>query len=514
MSQCSVPGCKLEMYPNDTKCVLHCEKRTYSEDFNRPPLLPAFFDALIDNIVEQISLYEKGGGVPPKDAVKASLQGKLSLGQFSLLKQKEVAFSLICFPDRDDRDKFDYLQVLNKLGGVHFATCEFTGRWLDVRETKCFFQDCRFLGGWSIYNLDVLGNGNNVLYQGCIFEESVSTSHDDDDKTYKITSPLFYNCTFNGNIDFESVDFEKRLFVNDDKHEGIIKRFTLSSCHFSERFVLNNFNIESFYIEDTVFKSKFELKENVIDDLEINNTNFLAIADFYGSTFKLFSMKKGIFEDFVGFEDCIFGIEGVSGGEHVAGFMYVTFLSFANFRNAIFRGGLDIEYINLKEAPNFLKAYVPLKTSNRETFRIIKNSFDRIGNHIEANKFFVLEMQKYKEDLTQSGVTQERVVFILNSLISDFGQSYLRPIAWLMAFGLLYTGLVVGYEKGLLYHIYVPANDTIDRGSYWLNCFASNLLPFNKFLKSGMEFVSLIFYIVFVTLVWQIVIAVKRHVRR
>jgi hypothetical protein len=153
--------------------------------------------------------------------------------------------------------------------------------------------------------------------------------------------------------------------------------------------------------------------------------------------------------------------------------------------------------------------------TNRETFRIIKHSFDKIGNNIEANKFFVLEMKKYKEELSESKeITQEKVVFILNEMISDFGQSYLRPMSLLVGLGCVYTALVIGCEKNVLYRIYVPANNLLSGVSDCVNGFAMNILPFSKFLKPGMEFVSLIFYVVFAALIWQTVIAVKRHVRR
>lgn len=37
--------------------------------------------------------------------------------------------------------------------------------------------------------------------------------------------------------------------------------------------------------------------------------------------------------------------------------------------------------------------------TDRETFRIIKHSFDAVGNHIEANKYFAHEMQACRREL-------------------------------------------------------------------------------------------------------------------
>jgi len=511
---CVVPNCKHESYFGDTKCILHCDKDE-SMGFANTSQFSDFFDALIDDVVEHAFRHRKESGYFQKEFLRGYL--KKSNHQSDIVefaKKLEIHFAQLVFPKRDEKYPFDYLQVLNKLGGIHFDTCKFTAFGLDISGAKCFFQDCDFQKNWLIYDLQILENVNNILYQQCTFDQDISVCSETD-KRCTINIPLFHNCRFLGNVNFEGVDFKKPLFNDENPAQGTLKQLELTNCTFSDRFILNNYNVEDFSVVDTDFSSKFEFKTNTVADFLVVNTNFSEIADFYGSKFELFLMERNIFKDFVGFEDCRFGITDASDFACVATFKYVTFLSFANFRNTSFYGGLDVEFINLKEPPNFLNSLVCPTYTNRETFRIIKHSFDKIGNNIEANKFFVLEMKKYKEELTESKeITQEKVVFILNEMISDFGQSYLRPISLLVCLGFVYTALVIGCEKNVLYRIYVPANNLLSGVSDCFNGFAMNILPFSKFLKPGMEFVSLIFYVIFAALIWQTVIAVKRHVRR
>lgn len=153
--------------------------------------------------------------------------------------------------------------------------------------------------------------------------------------------------------------------------------------------------------------------------------------------------------------------------------------------------------------------------TNRETLRIIKNSFDKIGNHIDANKFFVKEMMRYKQDLFKDkSITQEKLVFLFNEKVSSFGQSYLKPLYLFLGAIIIYSLLVYGHENNWLYKICPSLNDIISSVSYFLNYPVKNIITYSKFLRPGMELLSLIFYIVFAVLTWQIIVAIKRHTKQ
>ena len=161
-----------------------------------------------------------------------------------------------------------------------------------------------------------------------------------------------------------------------------------------------------------------------------------------------------------------------------------------------------------------MNANINEKYSNRETFRIIKSSFDKIHNYIEANKYFAYEMKKYKEELKGTNKTQEKLILFLNEKISNYGQSYIWPIFYMIATSIIYYLLILGYENNILYEIHPSINGALEKISSFVNNVSKNISPFSKILKAGMEFVSLVFYIIFASLIWQTLVAVKRHTRR
>lgn len=257
------------------------------------------------------------------------------------------------------------------------------------------------------------------------------------------------------------------------------------------------------------------MKESVISYFELNNSNVSEVFDSFDSRFIRFLFYKSIFKDFSGFEKVHFGLEDNFNDLYTARFIYTTFMSFSNFRSTKFLSGLDFENSNLKEQPNFLKTEIGSKNTNRETFRIVKKSFDDVGNQLEANKFFVEEMKAYKKELDDDGDKWDRLVYRANEEISDFGRSYIKPSVLLFLSLIIYTSLLSIHESFFEHYSYF-LHPLVDCLSVQANEVAKNLLPFSRFLekKSGIEFVSLLFYIWFGILIWQIVVSVKRHTQR
>ncbi|MDN2665007.1 hypothetical protein OW492_16690 [Psychromonas sp. 14N.309.X.WAT.B.A12] len=514
---CSTNECERDVFENTKKCVLHCEKSDYSHDFQNKGILREFYDALIEYIAESAFEWKT-----PDNATLVNVEDfksylKEDIGSDEIIefcKNETTVFNSIFFPCRDSRDNFDYLKILKKIKGAHFNYCKFTAHSIEIPEVETFYQDCEFFQWWSITPSKLLGNVNNVLYQQCQFKEDVS-SYMDDDHVASLEITLFNDCSFDKTLSFENVKFKKAVFNNTDNGLVKIHKLRIENCELEEKFILNKLKSEYLLIKNSEFKSKIELKEGVIDEIELINTNFNGLFDSYGAEYGRFYCFKSIFSDFVGFEKCKFSsLKEGSELNQISIFKYVTLLSFTNFRNSIFYKGLDLEDTNLKEAPNFLNIDLLSDNTNRETLRIIKDSFDKIGNHIEANKFFVLEMRKYKQGLTGKPINQEKIIFWLNEKTSNFGQSYLMPISWIAFFSVIYYLLILGQEMNFLYNLVPSANSTILSISSFFNGVAENIIPFKKLLKEGMEFISLIFYVVFSSLVWQTIVAVKRHTRR
>lgn len=512
--KCNIEGCNRDCFQDSNQCILHCEKHAYQFDIDNS-VLSKFYNELIEYIVD-IVLVANGLYTGHENFQKYLLTGNDPETFDSYFKEPEIDFNFIFFPYREESINFDYLFVLNKLGNIHFNYCKFAATSLDMPEAKVFYQDCTFLNLWHLTNSVIIDNTDYVAYQSCSFKEKVVGKLDDN---VNLKNCLFKDCIFHKELSFKNMTFSKKIFNNTDYYEASIEALKIEQCVIQEDFILNNLNSGSVLIIDTEFKSKFEMKDSHINMMfEAINTNFLGLFDVQFSNFAGFECFKCVFSNVASFEQCTFSVEDRH-KEYMAIFKYTTFLSFASFRNSIFNLGIDLENANLKEAPNFLNIELLSDNTNRETLRIIKNSFDKIGNHINANDFFVKEMKKYKQELSQKkGNKQEKILLWFNEKASDFGQSYAKPIIWIFLIGIFYSGLIYTQENGYLDCVYKISPPLLNMGISavveFFNAIAKNIIPFKSFAKEGMEFLSLIFYIMFASLTWQTIVAFKRHTKR
>lgn len=512
MSSCSIDKCNLETY-NDDKCILHCEKHDYSTDFRDIGFLNAFYDALLTYIIQ--SLENKGTDDRfHSENLRAYFTENQPKDREALehyIKKQVVVFSNIFFPQSKDIDSFEYKKVLRKLGKVWFNYCEFSIDYLDLDEVECFFQDCKFHNGLLLYNFKILKNESDVLFQQCEFKNRVTSFSEESKKS--IEASLFVDCVFT-KIEFENTIFKKPIFDNYKGFQNSLEDFEMNGCIIEDRFVFNNHTMKSINIQDTVFNEKFELKKSTVTNFSIINSNFKGLVDCYNSYFEEFYIHKSIFEEFVGFEYCRFGKYKRKCENCSARFQYATFLNFVNMRNTKFISGLDMSDANLKEYPNFLGTVINPINTNKETFRIVKYSFDKVGNTSEANRFFSYEMAKDRQETFFWDNPEKKIMLTFNYLISNFGQSYLVPFIWIcilmiiqkLSFDFIGTHTMVDLFPR--YH-YVPE---------WilneLNGLVINIVPLKRFLKEGMEFVSLLFFIAYSVLIYHFIIAVKRVTKR
>jgi hypothetical protein len=523
MSKCTFKDCQNDVYENDEFCALHCNKNEYSEG-NSKGLLEAFYKELSKYIDNSIDINNPTYSIRDKSDISALLKGE-STKHYSLselgsvysdtMKNTKVKIDDIIFPDRDSNVSFDYKKIIERIGKIHFNRCEFYASRFDVKNPEIFYQNCVFHNNWFIYYNKVLGKMENALYKTCKFEKDVSINIENyKESESEVENSIFSDCYFDISLMIENIKIKSPLFSNTGKKRLRINCLYISNCIIDSKFILNKYEINSFVCENSEFNNKFEFKQNKVNLFEINNTNYHKLVDCHSTSFKKFSITKSIFEDFVGFEACIFGDTEKKLNNNNAKYTYATFLSFINFRNAKFNDGLDLEHINLKEPPNFLNVDVSPIDTNRETYRLIKYSFDRIGNYIEANKFYTNEIKKYKEELKVNKKDTSLALLKLYGLFSDYGQSYLQPIGWILFTSILYSVVICAFENNILFSIYHQFNPKLSTISLILNSITKNIIPFSKVLKEGMEFISLIFYILFTSLIWLTILAIKRRTKR
>ncbi|WP_298971256.1 hypothetical protein [uncultured Psychrobacter sp.] len=520
--KCKINDCLNLTFGTLDKCALHCEKGDYRTDWYNG-LLSEFTNLLNSYILSYFKddYYSYKGLNHHANQLVYELKAYLNTSRDLYLStvierffcEIDIVFSGIRFPTRDSRDSFDYFKTLKMFKGIHFINCVFYLDDLNIREVSFFFESCYFASDFSIKPVILLDSVTDSLFSECTFNEKTQVIPNEDNNF--VESTLFSGCVFNDDLTICDMSIRADIFDCEEDSKGRIPNLIILSSVFESSLKLNSMHINKLFIEDTEFESKFEIKSSVIKNLDFRNSNVGKVFDSFESKFEKLYFYKSIFNGFAGFEEVTFGVVGKDTEEYQAKFIYTTFMSFSNFRRTNFLSGLDFENSNLKEQPNFLKTKINPINTNRETFRIIKNSFDDVGNRLEANRFFVEEMSAYKKELNDGGDKWDRLVYRANEEISDFGRSYIKPSVLLFLGLIIYTSLLSIHESFFENYDYF-LHPWVDYLSIQANEVAKNLLPFSKFLekKSGIEFVSLLFYIWFGILIWQIVVAVKRHTQR
>ncbi len=215
----------------------------------------------------------------------------------------------------------------------------------------------------------------------------------------------------------------------------------------------------------------------------------------------------------------------------------------AVFENIIVTGELTLEAVDLQKTKfvncDFSKAKIKIANNvsitkdtlfnsvkwgnltridtSRDLFRQLKFSNDSQANYIEANHFYSEEMRRYKNELKnhpENFSFEDKLVFWFGEKISNFSQSWLLPIYWFLGLLTIHYLIFLGYENNLLYKIYEPLNPFFAFISQHLNGFAKNILPIKRFLTSGIEFISFIFYIAYTFLIYHLTIALQRNTKR
>lgn len=526
-------GCNNKVFKNLNYCALHCEKNSHKIDAESG-LLTEFNNMLNRHIIDDV-LSKKNLGMQEPYFINQLNECKKNNTPIhkinkcrSNLSNRTLWLDYIKFPVGN---LTDYLENLKVFKSVRFFECSFSSSEFDLELTPVYFKSCSFKNDFQIKKTVLYKIEEDCVFYECTFEHKVYIDLKDEIKEDRIFEyTLFEECCFRSVVSLRYVEFQKELFkfkpISKTDSE-LSKRTWLSSILinnvvFHDKCKFNYIDIVNLVIKDTKFLSKLEVKESFISYFELNNSNVSEVFDSFDSRFIRFIFYKSIFTDFSGFEKVRFGLEDNFNDLYTARFIYTTFMNFSNFRSTKFLSGLDFENSNLKEQPNFLKTYISPTNTNRETFRIIKNSFEKSNNKIESNKFFVYEMKEYRRKAKYTEGFSTRFVLCANYYISRFGESYIQPfIIFLLSIG-IYTYILELHKnifsgQPIVRYVVSLRNFVIQDWfvslSKFLNACAANVPLFSKALesKSGIEFISLLFFIWFGILTWQIIVSVKRN---
>jgi hypothetical protein len=257
-------------------------------------------------------------------------------------------------------------------------------------------------------------------------------------------------------------------------------------------------------------------------------TEFNSVVDFTKTHFDEISLKATIFQKLVLFNEVLF-----KGSLNLSSTIFKDEVNFLGIKN---KNGKNLETDNIK---------------NRETARIIKHSFEKLDNIIEANKFYALEMQKREEELSKEKNWSDLIVFKFHKISSNHSQDWLLALLWMINLTFVYTafqfvevvdshwlylysflsiGLIITSieglacleipkdYKGLFCIIFIFLNwisYSLITDDYTM-CYASN--NFNPFSimtgKESLSFGTLIYKAIIAFLIYQFIISIRQNTRR
>jgi hypothetical protein len=469
-NQCVVDGCELDRYDGHDKCILHCEKSLFSKDNT-----PLFYETLVlylENIFSDRRNYSKAIHIYFSiDELTPIIK---DLGDYF---KNSIVFTDIYFPLGIDSTFF---QRLEGLGDIKFLRCEFQFDKIPDFNNSYIFEECKFH--------EKIGhkfNGNRyVSFDNCIFNSYYFVGNGSNN----LSLPTFNTCSF-------SIEFELyQVYINDYNLDScsfvyfdiisssITSDFIIPICyHFTVKntiFLSNVFsyrykNVQGLSIEfkNVTISGTLDLSQIVIQNLSLYDTK---IGSVYAGHAKFFVIKE---------------------------LTNVSIMKSANFSFAHFCRGLDLNSVFLLGSANFINIQIDENAANptpKDTLRLIKHSFDSIGNTIEANKYFALEMNKLYSELAWKKNFSEKLLLSINKYTSNFGQNWWLPILWIFGFASLFYSL--------------RKYDPFDYP--FLNGIASFIIPYQGIIGTSHQMSKLLTSILFGVLIYQTTVALKRKTRR
>lgn len=493
--------------------------------------------------------------------LSASTEFNILNGSFvKHLNEKEIEINNIYF----NYFNYEYTKIIKCFKKVNFVNCYFNVNQIEL-ESNVFFNKCYFNNDDEKINIFVSNyvksnSSEDVLFNRSIFKNKIQlnklSEYIDEKFITVINVNLFTNCELNGllakNIRFKSNFFINKVTLLDEKlYSKLEGEYSLINCIFEKEFKIKDSNsIKEINFRETIFQDKCKIVECEIENTIFKQTKFLKLTGFDNTKFEKIDFRNARFFSLVRFNKTRF-LQSVN-------FDYTYFNDYSIFTNANFFNKLNLEKTFFKYPGNFLNIKnkenekYKIDVENRETARIIKDSFEQQNNIIEANRFYALEMKEREKELKWSDNFFDKLVFKFHELSSNHSQNWLLPIFWIVFFGLIcsffepmnnytfteydyiYKELFIAISISCityitlfsfinfkLYYLYLIAfplilmvyiNYTSD---IYFNIFSNILNPFSIMTKGeDLTFGILVFKIIITYLIYQLIISIRQNTRR
>lgn len=436
------------------------------------------------------------------------------------LRTHTVMIKGLAFPAVFEDGGHDYRCILDKLNLIHFHECVFQGVELALKNATCHFESCVFQDDWNItaaYNAE---NWFAGLFDCCVFSGQVHLRGGDEFLPHPRSGSyyIFRNCTLSW-LTVQDVSLDEQLFKSTTQAGQTLDLLELDNVRLARPLWLSDSCISMLRFVDCHFGETVTLSMASIGKADILRTIFKKSVNFVSATIGTLRMEYCICHAEINIESAQLGAPIISTESFDRGatsFSFTTFHGLLNLRGATLHTSLDLQNSNRSQSPNFFRCKISRAArqgTDRETFRVIRHSFEAIGNAVDSGRIYAMEMEAYRRELKQEGPWSERFLLWCNAWMSNHGQSYLRPIVLILIGMVVFTLLRYGQQQQWLYQIYPPLNSALALVSKWLNSVAASLIIFRPLMIKGMELLSLLFGLLFSVLVWQAAAAMRRHTR-
>lgn len=478
---------------------------------------------------------------------------------FKGIFKTELENKIIKFKDITFTKENEY--ILDKLYKIKFFdNCVFEFDFKIDSEKTYYFEKCKFSNKLIIKSCNLFDE--NELFDNCNINK---IEINDEELNFK----LFDFCTIN-ELNANRVIFKKEPFF--DSFNSIIKRkntkeqvyedLNFVDCKFEREFFIGlKTRVDSLKFLRCSFFSKVNISISYpIENLRILFCNFTDKVNISQNIIKKYlDIKNSIFNENIIVDNSIVNVllleENIfnklfSMADTKIDFFISEKDSFEmlNLRRTIFNE-LDLEKLHYIGKSDLLGIKGKLK--NRETARIIKDSFEQQNNIIEANKYYAIEMEKAEDDFKKDNKWLDWFVFKIHGLSSNHSQNWLLALFWIIVFTFGYSifscyefssdrifsvsiaffsaiTLIIAFlldryiDDKLTHPIMMIVFSIIFYFSYGflmddldLNSFSNNINPFSIMTEfSELTFLTLVYKVTIAYLIYQLIISIRQNTRR
>jgi uncharacterized protein YjbI with pentapeptide repeats len=237
----------------------------------------------------------------------------------------------------------------------------------------------------------------------------------------------------------------------------------------------------------------------------LHNSTLQGSASFRGSNFGEVDFERTSFYNATVFNEAIF--------QNNVDFKYTNFDDRVYFQDVTIQGELNLSSTIFKDEVNFLgiknnevgKKLGVKNIANRETARIIKHSFEKLNNIIEANKFYALEMEAMWKELKFRKQPLNWIIFFLHGLSSNHSQNYLLPVLWISIISFAFCNGCSLIKASLMETIFGIYNSNI------IKCMTASIVVIEK---ESLTFGALMYKSIIAYLIYQFIVSVRQNTRR